>query len=71
MPTHAEERQLPFTQQQLFDLVSFAMLTAAPQIEPLNEVTTEGLIHFDFEVPCEGEYHVWGLVWDLHHGSGF
>ena len=38
---------------ELFDLVSFAMLLAAPEPEPLNEQTTRGMEIFS-EVNCDG-----------------
>ena len=28
----------------------------------------QGTITFTVDVPCDGTYHVWGLVWDRHHG---
>ncbi len=45
-------------------------LAGSPQVA-FSFVGSEGLMHFDFEVPCDGTYHVWALVWDRHAGTGY
>ena len=45
---------------------------SSAQGEPMfakSEQQDEGIVAFNVDVPCAGEYYAWGLVWDLAPGA--
>ncbi len=35
----------------------------------VSSIPGKGVVTFSFDLPCPGEYHVWGLVWDYWPGA--